>query len=116
TNNATPITVGTNPTSFVVDEANNKVFVTNYNSNTVTVIDGLTNTTATVSDPNVTNPQPDGITVNPITNKVYAANYSGNNVTVISEATFSAIPLTAGAGTLTNDQTTSLSPSFAFTP
>ena len=116
TNNTTSATVGTNPTSFAVDEANNKIFVANSSSNNVTVIDGLSNMTSTVSDPNVSSPQPDGIAINPVTSKVYVANYNGNNVTVVSEATYTAIPMTTGIGTLASNQTTSLSPSFTFTP
>ena len=46
----TTISAGTSPYAVAVNPVTNKIYVANYNSNTVTVIDGATNsTTATVS-------------------------------------------------------------------
>lgn len=74
-----------------MNEATNKVYFAT--SVDVIVLDGVTNTTTTVVDPNAY--QPYGIAVNPATNKIYVANYGvdskgvlhGGNVTVIDGAT-----------------------------
>jgi YVTN family beta-propeller protein len=51
----------------------------------VTVIDGATNTTTTVKDPNSV--VPFAVAVNPVTNKAYVANLYSNNITVINGKT-----------------------------
>ena len=71
----------------------NKIYVANYSSNTVTVIDGATNSTTTVG----TGSQPFAAAVNPVTNKIYVANYNSNTVTVIDGATNSTTPRSAWA-------------------
>ena len=48
----------------------------------MTVIDGASNTTTTVS----AGIGPNALAVNPVTNKIYVANYGSNNVTVINGA------------------------------
>ena len=53
----------------------NKIYVGNYSSGNVTVIDGTNNSTATVAAG--TNPQ--AIAVNPVTNKVNVANYGSKD-------------------------------------
>ena len=53
-----------------VNPVTNKIYVANQNSNTVTVIDGATNTTATVAAGNT----PFAVAVNPVTNKIYVTN------------------------------------------
>src|SRR5260370_36032176 len=62
-------------------------YVANTNSNNVTVIDGATNATKTVTD--VSAIKPVAVAVNPVTNKIYVTNELsiGNNVTVIDGAT-----------------------------
>ena len=50
----------------------------------MTVIDGATNATTTVTAGSAT---PWAVAVNPVTNKIYVANYGSNNVTVIDGAT-----------------------------
>ena len=54
-------------------------YVANQASGTVTVINGATNSTATVTVGN----QPSAVAVNPVTNKAYVANYADNTVSVI---------------------------------
>ncbi|MFN8595296.1 MAG: YncE family protein, partial [Anaerolineae bacterium] len=61
----------------------NKIYVANYGSNNVTIIDGATNGATTVAVG--TNPQ--AVAVNPLTNKIYVANYESANVTVIDGVT-----------------------------
>ena len=63
-----------------------------YSSDTVTVIDGATNLTATVS----VGKFPYAIAVNPVTNKIYVANESSNSVTVIDGATNATTAAIAG--------------------
>ena len=68
----------------------NEIYVANYTSNNVTVINGVTNTVvATVTDPNANGPT--AVAVNPVTNQIYVANYNSNNVTVIDGTTSTVI-------------------------
>ena len=62
-------------------------------SDSVTVIDGATNLTTSVS----VGKSPYAIAVNPVTNKIYVANNRSNNVTVIDGATNSTTTVSAGA-------------------
>src|SRR6266536_3595039 len=65
------IPVGTNPYGITVNENTNRIYATNYADNTVSVIDGNTNTViATVP----VGAGPSGIGVNPSTNKIYVVN------------------------------------------
>jgi len=63
-----------------VNPVTNKVYVANWTSNNVTVIDGATNVTTTVA----AGMQPHAVAVNPVTNKVYIANNGSANVTVMT--------------------------------
>jgi YVTN family beta-propeller protein len=93
------------PFAVAVNSTTNKIYVANQGSSgapgtnhgNVTVIDGVTNSTTTVADPNVIGPN--AVAVNQATNKVYVANggnYTTNNgnVTVIDGATNSIITVT----------------------
>lgn len=79
------------PPSFVaVNPVTNKIYVTNqgYNgaSETITVIDGATNATTTLTDTKAGGPL--GVAVNPVTNKIYITDFVGDNsVMVIDGAT-----------------------------
>src|SRR2546426_9439268 len=88
----TTVTAGTGPRSVAVIPVTNKIYVANFFSANVTVIDGATNATATVAAGTL----PDSVAVNPVTNKVYVANFSSNNVTVIDGLTNT--PTTVAAG------------------
>src|SRR5271154_6192546 len=72
------VSAGSLPFSVAVNPATNNVYVTNYDSNTVTVIDGANNSTTTVA----VGSNPSSVAVNPVTNKIYVANFGGNTVTV----------------------------------
>ena len=82
---------GSQPFAVAVNPVTNKIYVANRGQNTVTVIDGATNTTRTV----IVGIQPVALAVNPVTNKVYVANSGSNflpgsgSVTVINEAQLS---------------------------
>ena len=86
TNKATTVTDPNAKTPFAsaVNPVTNEIYVAN-NSNpgTVTVIDGLTNTPASIT----VGTNPEALAVNPVTNKIYVANAISNNVTVIDGAT-----------------------------
>jgi len=78
------VPVGNNPLGVAVNLDGSKVYVTNYNSSTTSVIDTSTNTvTATV--PVGSNPY--GVAVNPNGAKVYVTNTASGNVSVIDTAT-----------------------------
>ncbi len=53
-----------------VNSVTNKIYVANEFGNTVTVIDGATNNTTTVS----VGQDPYAVAVNPVTNKIYVVN------------------------------------------
>ncbi|MDA1676801.1 YncE family protein, partial [Bacillus cereus group sp. TH152-1LC] len=76
----------------------NKIYVANSGANTVSVIDGATNTV--VGGAISVGSGPSGIGVNTSTNKIYVANSGANTVSVIDGATNtvvgSAIPVGSG--------------------
>jgi YVTN family beta-propeller protein len=109
TNSTTSVPVSSTstlgPVAVAVNTATNKIYVANNgiirlsnNLGNVTVIDGATNSTTTVSDPDATTPV--ALAVNTRTNKIYVANvgnYPGanhGNVTVIDGATNSITAVT----------------------
>jgi DNA-binding beta-propeller fold protein YncE len=75
------VPVGEQPLAVALNPVTNKIYVAKANGNNVTVIDGATNSTTTVTDPNATFPV--AVAVNAVTNKVYVVNVASNNVTVI---------------------------------
>jgi YVTN family beta-propeller protein len=85
--------VGLSPAAVAVNPVTNKIYVAIQSKNSVTVIDGATNTIAAAN----AGALPFAIAVNPVTNKVYVANANSNNVTVIDGASNTTI--TVGAGT-----------------
>ncbi|MBN6187686.1 S-layer homology domain-containing protein [Aneurinibacillus sp. BA2021] len=74
-----PIEAGTNPQAVAVNPVTNKIYVVNFRSHNVTVIDGANGTTKTVG----VGTFPSDIAVNPVTNKIYVTNSYSNNVTII---------------------------------
>ena len=87
---AATVTVGTSPVAVAVDAQRNLIYVANAGSSqtgdpgSVTIIDGATNATTTLTDPKALHPS--AVAVNPVTNKIYVANSGSNNVTVIDGA------------------------------
>jgi YVTN family beta-propeller protein len=90
----TSVATGSNPIALAVNAATNKIYVVNQNSNSVTVIDGTTNNTATVA----VGASPDAIAVNATTNKIYVANTNASTVTVIDGATNRTSTISTGTG------------------
>jgi YVTN family beta-propeller protein len=117
TNLTTTVATGANPEAVAVNPVTNKIYVANEGSHAnlsnVTVIDGATNSTTTVTDPNAV--EPAAVVVNPVTNQIYVANSGSNNVTVITEELVEPIPLATAIAPLTDNQTTSPTPTFDFT-
>jgi YVTN family beta-propeller protein len=90
-------TVAATSGAFAINPVTNKIYIANRSSNSVTVIDGADNTTATVA----VGTQPVAIAVNPVTNKIYVANSSSFNVSVIDGADNSSVTLPpSGTGTV----------------
>lgn len=82
---STPFAVGINPVT-------NKIYVANVSSNTVTIIDGATNSTTSVASGS----EPVAVAVNPVTNRIYVANYSSHTVTVIDGSTNATTTINVG--------------------
>ncbi len=78
------IPVGSGPWGVGANPATNRVYVANQDANTVSVIDGATDT---VIDTVNVGSSPACVGVNPATNRIYVANYLGNSVSVIDGAT-----------------------------
>src|SRR5258708_6566762 len=83
-NSPTVIPVGKLPEDVAVNPLTNTIYVANREDNTVSAIDGMTNTvTATIQ----VGVWPSLIAVNPVTNTIYVANDYGETVSVIAGAT-----------------------------
>ena len=80
----TTVSVGSSPMGVAVNSSSHKVYVTNNNTNIVTIIDGQTNNVITTLP--VGN-GPKGVAVDETDNLVYVANYAGSSLTVINGAT-----------------------------
>ena len=78
------ISVGTQPIGVSVSPDGSKLYVTNFNDASVSVINTATNT---VSATITVGSFPDGISVSPDGSKVYVANYRSNTVSVINSST-----------------------------
>jgi YVTN family beta-propeller protein len=81
---STTVAVGTNPQQIAVNPVTNRIYVSNLGDNTVSVIDGSTNTVVdTISVGTV----PEQIAVNATTNMIYVANVDSGNISVIDGST-----------------------------
>jgi YVTN family beta-propeller protein len=97
----TPVPAGSDPKALAVNPVTKRVYVANFGTDTVTVLNGVTNATTTVT----VGTFPDAVAVNLVTNQIYVANYgatrSGHTianptVTVIDGATNSTTSVTVG--------------------
>lgn len=75
-----------------VNAVTNRIYLPDYESDNVTVIDGATNATSTVS----AGIDPIAVAGNPVSNKIYVVNVNSNNVTVIDGATNGTTAVSAG--------------------
>jgi YVTN family beta-propeller protein len=93
---ATSVTIGDGPAVLTVDSTTNTVYVANFNSGNVALIDGRTcngSVTSGCASKPVTvkvGPHPDGIAVDEVTHTVYVADAGDNRVSVINAATCNA--------------------------
>jgi len=78
------ITVEDNPWGIVISPDGTKVYVTNYGSNTVSVLSTATNSIVATINVGVS---PKGVTFFPDGTKVYVTNFGSNTVSVIDTAT-----------------------------
>ena len=102
---AVPIPVGNTPDGVAYDAANGNVYVSNYVSQSVSVIDGSTDTvTATIT----VGQYPMGVAVDPVNGDVYVANYGANMVSVINpskKTVISTVPVGPGPQAVAADPT-----------
>jgi DNA-binding beta-propeller fold protein YncE len=94
TNSIISVPAGIRPAAVAVNDVTNKIYVANVgcagpfgcgNPGSITVLDGATNSTTTIIDPNANGPT--AVAVDSVTNKIYVANLLSANVTVIDGAT-----------------------------
>lgn len=71
------------PFSGVINPVTNRYYITNATSNSVTVIDGTTNTVLTTINTASYGNRPQGLAVETSTNRIYVPNFNSNNVMVI---------------------------------
>jgi YVTN family beta-propeller protein len=93
------------PVQVAVNPVTNRIYVSNQNSSSVTVIDGATNQTTTVP----VGVGPGGLAVNSVANKIYVVNAIDNTATVIDGDTTNTttvpvgpLPLSAAVNQVTN--------------
>src|SRR5580704_17028690 len=87
------IAVGNWPVYLAADQKTNRIYVSNQFDDTVSVIDGATNTvTATIK----VGRYPNGIAVNPKTNTIYVANLNGGSLSIINGTTLKTSTLRLG--------------------
>ncbi|MEN6392138.1 MAG: S-layer homology domain-containing protein [Syntrophomonas sp.] len=91
--NAATIPVGRNPRAVAVNPVTNKIYVANLNDDTVTVIDGSTDTVLTTIS---TGDGPLALGIDRNTNKIFVANCGDDTVTIIDGATNTTSSVTAG--------------------
>ena len=72
--------VGELPCAIVIDSSSDKVFVANYGSGNVTIIDGTTDSVVATAN---AGPNPQAIAVDPSNHKVFVANTRASTVTVL---------------------------------
>ena len=78
----TTIPVGNLPLGVAVNTAGTRVYVTNYSSDTVSVIDGITQTV--IGSPISVGTRPVGVIVSPDNSTVYVANSGSDTISVIN--------------------------------
>jgi YVTN family beta-propeller protein len=86
------IPLGSGPSAVAVDATRNRIYVANEFSNSVSVVDGVTNAVSTI----LVGKRPQYIAVNPVTNRVYVSNGGDSSQTVIDMNTLATITLASG--------------------
>ena len=109
-----PIKVGDVPEGIAYDPVNKRMYVSNHNDNTVSVIDTTTNTVIDTKpntpqiDPIMVGAGPEGIAYDPVNKRMYVSNHNDKSVSVIDTTTNTVIdtkpntpqidPIMVGAG------------------
>ena len=114
----TTINVGISPNAIAVNPATNKIYVANEGNDdsslgSITVIDGATNTTTTVTDPAANKPYALG--VNPVSGQIFVPDNLSATNTIISEQQVQTNALQTAITPLTGNETISETPSFTLT-
>jgi YVTN family beta-propeller protein len=112
------VTTGTAPSAVSVNSTLNRIYVANNGNNStdfgsVTVIDGVSNASTSITDANANEPY--AVAANPVTNEVYVANNLSSNTSVVTAESVQPNPIAAVIVPLTNNQTSSETPTFKFT-
>ena len=97
------VSVGAGPYALAVDNATDTIYVANGGSNSLTVIDGATQS---VTQSIAVGVDPDGLALDSSNGTVYVSNYGSGNVTVFNSTTLASvtsIPLGANPTALTYD-------------
>jgi YVTN family beta-propeller protein len=81
---ATAVPTGEAPLGVGINERTNRIYVTNYSSGSVTVINGDTTTSGATLPVGVL---PEGLVVNHETNRIFVSNFGSSSVSVIEGAT-----------------------------
>jgi YVTN family beta-propeller protein len=87
------VAVGADPSAIAVNARTNRVYVANEGSDSVTVIDGNTNSTSTIA----VGPRPQFIAVNAATNRIYVNNAGDSSISVIDGTTRAVTHLPLGS-------------------
>ena len=99
-----------NPQAIAVNPTTNKIYVVNTGSNTITVIDGVSNGEVSIAVGN----NPVAAAANSISNQGYIVNQSGASVTAITEYQPQANNLQTTISTFTGNATSTTTPTFTF--
>lgn len=83
-----PISVGTNPVGITYDSENDKIYVANAGSHTLSVISGQTNSVLRTI---LVGKNPYAVAYDPVDNLIYVANAGSNDTSIINGATGSVI-------------------------
>jgi YVTN family beta-propeller protein len=94
----TTIAAGGFPLAVVVNPVSNQVYVPNSSGNNVTIVNGATNITATVTTGSSGQNNGTSIAANPATNKIYVPNSFSSTVTVINGTSNATTTITTGIG------------------
>jgi len=111
------IPVNNNPVAVAVNVASNKVYVVSQSdSNSITIIDGATNTILGTVPLTAPGSFTEEIATDPITGNIFAADNGGFDVTYIAENQVQANGLTTSITPFANNTTYTGAPTFTFTP
>jgi YVTN family beta-propeller protein len=98
-----PFAVGAFPVSLAVNPVTNQVYAADQSSNDVTIFDGTTDMTATVTVGSSSQANGSSIAANPASNKIYVPNSFSNTVTVIDGVTNGTTTISSLIGTIPNN-------------